>query len=122
MKQTGSTTTEPFKLEKASSGGHRIACYTNRGQIEQDCSQPDNVIKSIKHTRKLPDGIYIHGKVQGYPLLFTADTGASRTIISRRFYEEVAQEDKPILSKTSKLVGASGVTINELGKCTFIWK
>ena len=91
-------------------------------QIEQDCSQPDNVIKSIKHTRKLPDGIYIRGKVQGYPLLFTADTGASRTIISRRFYEEMAQKDKPILSKTSKLVGASGMTINELGKGTFNMK
>ena len=51
--------------------------------------------------------------------MFTADTGASRTIISRQFYEEMAQEDKPILSKTSKLVGASGVTINELGKGTF---
>ena len=39
-----------------------------------------------------------------------------------KVHGEVAQEDKPILSKTSKLVGASGVTINELGKGTFIWK
>lgn len=41
--------------------------------------QDDNVIKSIKVTRKLPDEVYIRGAVQNYPLLFTTDTGASKT-------------------------------------------
>ena len=83
-----------------------------------------DVIKSIKDTRKLPDGkyiyIYIWGIVQGYPLLFTADTGASKTIISNRVFESLKPEDRPELAKNAKLVGASGgVSIKEWGKGTF---
>ena len=56
-------------------------------------------MKSIKATRKLPDGIYIKGSVQGYPILFTADTGASKTIISRRTYEAMKSVERPSLGK-----------------------
>ena len=75
-----------------------------------------NVIKSVKITRKLPDGMYIRGTVQGYPLLFTTDTGASKTIISTRVYDSMQPGDRPALEKMSKLVGASGVSIKERGE------
>ncbi|MCW4264114.1 MAG: retroviral-like aspartic protease family protein [Candidatus Thiodiazotropha endolucinida] len=61
----------------------------------------------------------MRGTVQGYPLLFTADTGASKTIVSNRVYEAMKPEDRPELMKTSKLVGASGVIIKERGKGLF---
>ena len=77
-----------------------------------------DVIKSIKDTRKLSDGIYIRGTVQVYPLLFTADTGASKTIISNRVFESLKPEDRPELAKNAKLVGASGESIKEWGKGT----
>ena len=93
-----------------------------KGQSENEVSDRNNVIKSIKVTRKLPDGIYIRGTVQGYPLLFTADTGASKTIISTRMFEAMEPDDRPILTKTSKLVGASGVSILERGKGMFVIK
>ena len=64
----------------------------------------------------MPDGVYIRGSVQGYPLLFTTDTGASKTIISNRVFESLKPEDRPELEETSKLVGASGVSIKERGK------
>ena len=93
-----------------------------KGQSENEVSDRNNVIKSIKVTRKLPDGIYIRGTVQGYPLLFTADTGASKTIISTRMFEAMEPDDRPILTKTSKLVGASRVSILERGKGMFVIK
>ena len=67
----------------------------------------------------MPDGLYVRGSVQGYPILFTADTGASKTILSSRVFESMKPEDRPNLVKTSKLVGASGVSIKERGKGTF---
>ena len=70
----------------------------------------------------MPDGVYIRGSVQGYPLLFTTDTDASKTIISNRVFESLKPEDRPELEKTSKLVGASGVSIKERGKGTFCLK
>ena len=75
-------------------------------------------MKSVK-TRKLPDGVYIRGSVHGYPILFTADTGASKTIVSSRFYDSMCSEDKPELVKSAKLVGASGSPIKEKGKAMF---
>ena len=75
--------------------------------------QSDTVVKSVKATRKLPDGVYIRGSVQGYPILFTTDTGASKTIVSSRVFESMKPVDKPMLTKASKLVGATGSPINE---------
>ena len=102
-------------MQEAVSEGRREACIGKNGQFEINKVARDDVIKSIKITRKLPDGIYIRGTVQAYPLLFTADTGASKTIISRRMYESFKPEDRPKLVKTSKLVGAGGVNIKDLG-------
>lgn len=69
--------------------------------------------------RKLPDGIYIRGTVQGYPILFTADTGASKTVLSKRVFESMRPADRPELAKASKLIGAGGTTIKDLGKGEF---
>ena len=52
-------------------------------------------------------------------MLFTTDTGASKTVISKRMFNAMRPEDKPKLSKASRLVGASGTVINELGKGVF---
>ena len=69
--------------------------------------------------RKLPDGIYIRGTVQGYPILFTADTGASKTVLSKRVFESMRPADRPELGKASRLIGAGGTTIKDLGKGEF---
>ena len=67
----------------------------------------------------MPDGVYIRGSVQGYPILFTTDTGASKTIVSTRMYDAMRLEDQPALTKATKLIGASGSAINIKGKATF---
>ena len=76
-------------------------------------------MKSVRHVRKLPDGIYVRGSVQGYPVILTADTGASKTILSKRVYESMRPEERPPLRKACKLIGAGGTTINELGEGEF---
>ena len=60
--------------------------------------------------------------MQGCPVLFTADTGASKTVLSKRVYESMIPDQSPPLSKACKLIGAGGVTINELGKGEFTIK
>ena len=75
-------------VSEAVSEGRRAACIGKNGQFEINKVARDDVIKS----RKLPDG---SGTVQANPLLFTADTGASKTIISRRIYESFKPEDRP---------------------------
>ena len=57
--------------------------------------------------------------VQGHPTLFTAETGASKTIISKRMYEAMDRADRPALTKSSRLLGPSGAVIMELGKAKF---
>ena len=67
----------------------------------------------------MPDGVYISGSVEGYPILFTTDTGASKTIVSSRIFDSTRPEDKPELGKAAKIVGASGSPISKKGKTSF---
>ena len=57
--------------------------------------------------------------MQGYPVIFTADTGASKTILSKRVYESMTSDERPPLSKACKLIGANGTIINEFGNGVF---
>ena len=52
-------------------------------------------------------------------LTFTADTGATRTIISDRVYNRIQPEKRPQLRKTACLSGACGTRLKELGKANF---
>lgn len=72
--------------------------------------------------RPLNEGIYVQGFVNGMPLLFTADTGATRTIISLRAYNRLDPEQQPVLRGCSCLKGASGTPIKECGKAVFSLK
>ena len=95
----------------AVSEGRREAFDRNNGLRNTENNlkgTSEAVIKSLKNPRKLPDGIYIKGTAQGYPILYTADTGASKTVLSKRVYDNMRPEDKPPLSKASRLVGAGG--------------
>ena len=69
--------------------------------------------------RGLSDGVYVPGSVNGMPVTFTADTGASRTIISNRVYESLPVEKRPSLNHSSRLIGAGGAPINGAGKAKF---
>ena len=61
----------------------------------------------------------MRGTVQGYPVLFTVDIGALKTIISNRVFEWLQAEDIPELVKTSRLVVPSDMSIEKKGKDTF---
>ena len=69
--------------------------------------------------RGLADGVYVPGSVNGVPVTFTADTGASRTIISKRLYESLPMEKRPSLNNSSRLIGAGGAPITGAGKAKF---
>ena len=51
--------------------------------------------------------------------MFNADTGASKTVISKRVYEKMEARERPRLVKSSKLKGAGGAPIKESGKAVF---
>ena len=52
----------------------------------------------VSSSRKIPltNGVYVKGEVQGLPVLFTADTGASMTVISTRVYDLINDSDQII--------------------------
>ena len=62
------------------------------------------------------------GKVENVPVLFTTDTGASRTIISTRVFHKIEESARPRLKKAGCLKGAGGKPIKELGKAEFALK
>ncbi|XP_052778481.1 uncharacterized protein LOC128215916 [Mya arenaria] len=67
-------------------------------------------------SKALAEGVYVKGSVNGHSVTFTADTGASRTIVSTRVFEQLEVETRPLLDKTARLVGAGGAPIREAGQ------
>lgn len=89
--------------------------------------KPKEVKQPIANNRepkkpKLCDGVYVEGAVNGVAVLFTADTGASRTVISTRVFEKLQGEVRPMLRQSSCLKGASGDPIRERGRAKFTIK
>lgn len=52
-------------------------------------------------------------------MIFTADTGATKTVISDRVYRKIPESERPMLHPTTKLTGACGAPLVELGKALF---
>lgn len=86
---------------------------------EEKCTNLNDVIGYIRRRRPCDDGLYINIKIQGVKMLFTADTGATKTVISDRVYKKIPEELRPKLKPTTKLTGACGTPMVELGKATF---
>ena len=79
----------------------------------------ENLYSGIRREIPRSDGIYIEGDVNSVKVIFTADTGASCTIISDRVYNRIPENERPKLTKCTSIVGASGHSLNELGKAKF---
>jgi len=65
------------------------------------------------------DGIYIEGSINGKLSIFTVDTGATRTVISRNTYLSLPEERRPPLKPSSSLIGADGNPLREMGTAVF---
>jgi hypothetical protein len=48
--------------------------------------------------------------------MFTADTGAARTVISTKAFKQIPRDKQPQLKKSCTLAGADGQPLVELGK------
>lgn len=72
--------------------------------------------------KPLSEGIYVRGSLNDLPILFTADTGASRTIISSKVYSRLDPTQRPVLQGGTCLKGASGAPIRECGRARFTLK
>ena len=62
--------------------------------------------------------MYIEGKIQGVDVIFTADTGANCSIISKRVYSAIPEAVRPAMqhSAVSSILGANGQPLQEIGK------
>ncbi|CAG2216172.1 unnamed protein product [Mytilus edulis] len=65
------------------------------------------------------EGVYIQGSIEGINVTFTADTGATRTVISTKTFRKILSSKRPKLQKSSSLASADGQPLKELGKAVF---
>ena len=65
-------------------------------------------------------GAYVDAKIQGLPLYFTADTGSSKTIVSKKIYEKIPINKRPTLAHSEhSMTCAGGTILKEHGKAIF---
>ncbi|MEW8548227.1 MAG: retroviral-like aspartic protease family protein, partial [Candidatus Thiodiazotropha sp.] len=140
-------TTEP-RTKENSSESHRASQKLSYGSEQRDAdpiqikSKPVNLVaKEIQNADSCPmaeqsasnplqtplikrivrsDGFYLEAKVNGEKIVFTIDTGATKTIISERVYKSIPSSNRPKLNKTTGLTEASGQPLAQLGTAEFI--
>ena len=86
--------------------------YQSNQKVTENFQASDILVRR----NRLCDGVYINGIIQGTPVVFTTDTGASRTVISDRIFRQIPYGERPQLVKSSCLKGAGGIPIKESGK------
>jgi hypothetical protein len=74
-----------------------------KGQVtsmgaDESVNEPFKVVgkSRVKQCRNMSDGICIKGSVENVPIVFTANTGASKSVISFRVYNKISKDKKPI--------------------------
>jgi hypothetical protein len=68
---------------------------------------------------RLTNGLYVKECVEGVPVVYTADKGASKTVISTRVFERIEASRRTVLRRAGCLKGVWGSMIIESGKCWF---
>lgn len=103
--------------------GRGVATKTTTDDRQTDSRDPievDNQTSTLILNR-LPNtaGIYLEGIVSGCPVHFTTDTGASTSILFNRVYQNIDDDQKPLLLGDFQLKGAGGSNIPVYGSGTF---
>ena len=78
-----------------------------------------NTLDVVSRQLTRSDGVYIEGTVQDRRIMFTADTGAARTVINTKAFKQIPRDIQPQLMKSSTLAGAHGQPLVELDKAMF---
>ena len=108
------------KFKQNSTQGKPLQTHNHENQITMNTDQPktkptDPVIKRIVRS----DGFYLEASIEGVEMVFTIDTGATKTVISERVYHSIPLSQRPVLRKTTGLTDATGQPLTQLGTATF---
>ncbi|CAG2256003.1 unnamed protein product [Mytilus edulis] len=98
-----------------SQGENENLCSSCDDSSEQNLISPQFIGRQVLRS----EGVYIEGHVQGTEVNFTVDTGASRTVLSRRAFQQIPFAKRPLLKKSNMLASADGKPLHELGKAIF---
>ena len=105
------STKEPQLLEAATMSP------PNSDHCSEIKSEPTKLKRVVRS-----DVFYLEAFVEGVKLVFTIDTGATKTVISQRVYQSIPSAHRPLISKTTGLIEASGQPLSQLGTAEFTVK
>ena len=71
---------------------------------------------SVRSSIPVSDGIYLKGLVEKVPVTFVVDTGAEKTIISKKIFSKI--DKQPSLAQKGGLLHAGGAPLKDYGICT----
>ena len=63
-----------------------------------------------------PDTVYISGSVNGVKVNFVVNTGAERTVVSKKIFDRINKKEQPSLVKRGKLMHAGGQAMTVYGR------
>ena len=90
-----------FKLERTDLRD-RGNVLQNNDLKEQNENEGEKVENSVRREVPYTDTLYVNGSVQGVKTSFVLDTGAEKTVISDRIFNQIEDCLKPNVTKRGK--------------------
>lgn len=104
--------------QNGSSDGNRL--QKEDGRMESNETEMlKETSPQIQRRLKRSDGVYVEGAIEGIKMTFTADTGATRSIISHGVFDRINPGNRPQLRKSVGLLSVSGAPLKEYGCANF---
>ena len=88
--------------------------------LSSDESERVPIVLNIRRGLPKATGVYVKGEVHGIDVIFTIDTGASVSLLSKNIYDAMPDDLKPELDpRNPPLANANGQTIPSFGQALF---
>ena len=95
----------------------REATHSALDPTSKTANETKSLIVGRQKTKS--DGVYVRSRVQEVPVLFTADTGAARSVLSKKVFGKIPVKYQPELNESSPLSSVNGRLLKEYGKGKF---
>ena len=100
---------------------YKARCPLNKAQLQHAQVTNSNGSNNNNDPRRkgIPssDTIYVSGSINGVKVNFVMDTGAEKTIVSKKGFDKIYQYDQPKLVKRGKLMPSGGQAMTVYGRC-----
>ena len=96
-----------------------LTSKVNKRRPKTRVNDKEHELEKVTIRRETPNtsDIQVRGNIEGVNVTFVIDTGADKTLVSKRLFDRIYPSHQPHLGGKVKLTHAGGDTLRNYGRC-----